>query len=177
MRKGSDFMDISIGSLRTESPMHEHKYAEIIVCTEGEGFLKTTDDCFYLKKGDVIIIPPKTVHSSVSEKGFERIFIGGSFDWILNIKSPVVIPDNTVNDGLLLAKMIYRDRYKNHEYLSSLINAFVSYVLQLIEIDSKTDLAVNAIINEITERFFDCNINLSEILCKRLLRSAFNALI
>ena len=60
--------------------------------------------------------------------------------------------------------MIHRKRFENEEYVTTLINAFVSHILQNIETSDELSLAVKKVINEITENFSDCNINLGQFL-------------
>ena len=56
-----------------EYPPHTHEYWEIITYSEGTGYLYTPDKNYHFKPGTVIIVPPHTVHGSVSESGFVNI--------------------------------------------------------------------------------------------------------
>jgi len=158
-------MDTNIGFLSGYYfPEHKHKHYEIIIYIEGTGFFKTENSQIPFSPGTIIIIPPNTLHCSVSENRFERIYISGKLDWIMSVPNAVSLSNGKNDDGVLLAKLIYQNKYKNSDYLASLINAFGTYILQSMKIDDKTDAAINAITKEISERFFDCNINLSSIL-------------
>lgn len=158
-------MDINIGYLKHGSPWHEHKFYEIIIYTQGFGIFKSKNLQIPFSPGTIIIVPPENAHTtSVSSSDFASIFISGSLDLIPHLSEVLVLSGPVENDGHSLAKMIYQNRYKNSEYSSSLITAFQNYILQNIEIDDKMSIAITAIINEITENFFDCNLNISTVL-------------
>lgn len=157
-------MNVNIGCLKDYYPEHKHKYCEIIIYTKGTGFLKTDNLQIPFSHGTIIIVPPNTPHCSVSEGPYERIYIAGNLDRIINVFTPTYLSVNKDDDGMILAQLIYQNRYKNPDYLTSLINAFLNYILQSIKINDKIDEEINTIINKITDSFSDCSINLSEIL-------------
>ena len=157
-------MDLNIGVLREPCPEHKHKCYETVIYTEGEGMMKAGNFRIPFSKGTIVIIPPNTLHCSVSGGSFERIFITGNLDLIFNVSEPTVLCAREDDDGVILAKLIYQNRYKNPEYLSSLINAFSSCILESIEFNDRIGEAIGAIINEITESFSDSALDLSAIL-------------
>jgi len=157
-------MNVIIGSLKDYYPEHKHKYCEILIYTKGTGFLKTDNLKIPFARGTIIIVPPNTSHVSVSEGPYERIYIAGNLDRTINVASPIHLSADEDDDGMILAQLIYQNRYNNPDYLSSLIHAFLSYVLQSVKINDRIDEEINTIINKITDNFSDCNINLSEIL-------------
>lgn len=157
-------MNLNIGALRNSYPEHKHKCYEIVIYTEGAGILNAGALQIPFSEGTIVIIPPNTLHFSVSGGSFERVFITGNLDLIFNISEPTVLSNGKDEDGMILAKLIYQNRYKNPEYLSSLVNAFSNYILDNIELNDRISEAINAIINEITESFSDSNIDLSAIL-------------
>ncbi len=157
-------MNVNIGYLKDYYPEHKHKYCEIIIYTKGTGFLKTDNLQIPFSRGTIIVVPPNTSHVSVSEEPYERIYIAGNLDRTMNVSYPIHLSGDKENDGMILAQLIYQNRYKNPVYLSSLIHAFLSYVLQSVKINDRIDEEINTIINKITDNFSDCNIDLSEIL-------------
>ncbi len=157
-------MNITIGCLKEFCPEHKHKYAEIIIYTKGTGFLKTDNLQIPFSQGTIVIVPPNTSHCSVSEEPFERIYIAGNLGQIINVSAPTHLSGGKDDDGMILARLIYQNRYKKPDYLTSLINAFASYILQSVKINDRIDEEINSIINEITDNFSDCNINLGAIL-------------
>lgn len=157
-------MNINIGALKNTFPIHEHNFYEIIICTEGEGYLQTETKKIPVTNGTIIIVPPKNLHCCISENKLERIFINGNFDRILHISKPLVLQNHNDNDGVILAKLIYNNRYNKTEYLPTLLSSFESYILDAIEIDDEMSAKVKSIISEIMEKFSDCNIDLCAIL-------------
>ena len=100
-----------------------------------------------------MVVPPNTVHSSTFEEEYERIYINGEFNKIFNLNFPAVILDNPQEEGTLLAKMIYRNRYAGGEYVSALSMAFAQFLVQNLKNDSEISLAVKEIVNTITDSF------------------------
>lgn len=159
-----DVMDIKTGRIKRNSPEHKHRFYEIIIYTDGTGCFSLNDLSLPVSKGTIIVVPPGMEHGTVSDNGCERIFIHGEFDRDLNLAGPVVIKDNSEQEGLFLAEMIYRNRYKNSRYVAELVNVFIEHILQNIETDDNMNAAVKAVINEINNRFSDCSLNLNAVL-------------
>ena len=159
-------MKISINLTKDYSPAHKHAYYQIIIYTKGSGIINIGDGERKISKGDIVIVPPDVMHSSYPECEYERIYIGGEFNQIFNFSEPVVVSDNLSGEGLLLANMIYKNRFANEDYVTALFNAFAHFLLQNINMDDTISIAVKEIINELTENFYDCNLSLSYILQK-----------
>jgi len=157
-------MNVNIGCLKNYCPEHKHKYFEIIVYTKGSGFLKANNRQIPFSPGTIIIVPPNTLHVSVSAEPYERIYIASYSDRTINVYAPIHLSDDEDGDGMVLARLIYKNRYKNPDYLSSLIHAFLNYFLQSVKINDRIDEKINMIITKITDNFSDCNIDLEEIL-------------
>lgn len=161
-----DSMNYSINSINKASPPHYHTNYEVIVCTKGEGVFTCKDEKITHFPGTIIIVPPNTVHSSTFEEEYERIYINGEFNRIFNLHTQTVVTDNLQQEGTLLAKMIYRNRYAGNEYISALANAFAQFLVQNLKNDSEISLAVKEIVNVITDSFFESNFDLRHILKK-----------
>ena len=159
-------MNIMIGLTKGTFPVHTHQFYEIVIYTKGKGSFYADNREIPFSPGTIIIIPPLTPHTSSSTEEYERIYINGEFNHIFSFASPVVLSDNSEKEGFFLAKMIYRNRFGNGEFVSSLINAFTHFMLQNIETDDEINSAIKNIINKITDNFFDSNINLSSLLQK-----------
>ena len=152
----------SIGKVRE----HKHKVYEIAVYTKGTAIYHTADNDFNVSLGKITIVPPDTLHSSEVCDGIERIYIKGEFNQIFNLTSSTVISDNDKKEGLMLAKMIYENRYENPEYVSALVGAFTHFILQSIRMEDDVSLAIKEVINQITNNFYDSNLNVAELLEK-----------
>lgn len=148
------------------SPPHQHKNYEIIVYVNGDSVFRTPEKSIPVSTGKIIIVPPYTEHSSLPDTNPVRIYINGEFNQIFNLHSPVIISDTKDKEGTTLAQMIYKNRYGNPEYVSSLCNAFAHFLLQSIKFDDNISLTVKELINEITDNFHDSNLSLSHILNK-----------
>lgn len=159
-------MNINVGFLDKERPKHKHKFYEILIYTDGSGVLSLNEVKVPFSPGTIVIIPPNTEHEAFSKDTVQRIFINGSFDWLLTNSDPVVLFGNSEGDGLLLADLIYRGRFENSDYIMSLVNALINYIFHNADVDDKMNMAVKSIANEISERFYDSELNPTEILAK-----------
>ncbi len=145
-------------------PLHSHAEYEILYYLEGKGHLHTSSGDFPFSPGTIIIIPPDTLHGSVSENGFKLIAIDSDFENMLSFSSPAVTSDTQGRDGEALATMIYRNRINDDDYLSSLIYAFLRFILRNSTPENTLTRAVRKIANEISENFFDSNFSPSTLL-------------
>lgn len=153
---------INIG--RGKFPEHKHKEYEIAVYTKGKAVYHTEEKDIEVFPGKITVAPPGVWHSTEVCDGIERIYIRGEFNQIFSLTSAIIISDNTKKEGLLLAKMIYENRFENPEYVSALISAFAHFLLQSIRMDDEIGLAVKEIVNKITTEFYDSNLNINEML-------------
>ncbi len=162
-----DTMNFLINYTKELSSPHKHPNYEIIIYTKGNGVLHVSGKDIEVHPGKIIIIPPQTVHySSKTGDDFERIYINGDFTQFFNMDTPTVILDNSENEGLLLAKILYNNRYSTPDYVASLVNAFTHFLLKNIKMESDIFLATKNITEEISNDFYNCNIDLSSILAK-----------
>jgi len=159
-------MNYLINSVSTGSHPHYHTGYEVIVGVKGNGTFFIEDKKIDFYPGIIVIVPPNTPHSSVFEGENERLSVNGEFGHVFNAHSPIIIYDNAQNEGITLAKMIFRNRYGENEYLSALITAFAHFLMQNLKNDSEINLAVKEIVNEITDSFFESTLDLKYLLNK-----------
>lgn len=147
-------------------PKHKHSQYEIAIYTKGNAIYQAGEKDIPVSCGKITIVPPGVEHSTEICDGIERIYIRGEFNQIFNLTSATVITDNAKKEGLLLAKMIYENRYENPEYVSALVNALVHFLLQSIRMEDDIGLVIRDIINQIGNNFYDSNLNAEELLEK-----------
>lgn len=147
-------------------PLHKHNKWEIMYYLSGEGVLATEEKDVPFKKGSIIIVPPKTVHGSVSQNNFVNISISGDFEGYFIFREPVLLQDNPDNEGEHLARFIFNNRYADSAHLSALCTAYICYLLENIECKSGIRTAVGNIITQITENFSDPHLDVCCILKK-----------
>ncbi len=145
-------------------PKHSHSYFEIIHYYKGEGYLYTDKGYIPFNPGTIIIVPPKTIHGSVSEMEFKNISIGGNFKNGLFFDEPITIEDNEDKDGETLAMLLLKNKNYNSMYINSLANAYIHFLLNRISLHKPINSVINEIIDIISEKFDDANINLTEII-------------
>lgn len=160
-------MNFLINLAKDQSAPHKHAYYEIVIFTKGSGVFHASGKNIDAYPGKIIIIPPQTVHHSTkTDADFERIYVGGDFNQFFNMDTPTVIFDNSENEGFLLAKMLFNNRYSTPEYVSSLVSAFTHFLLKNIKMENNIFLATKNIAEEISSDFYNCNIVLCSILSK-----------
>lgn len=145
-------------------PLHSHTYYEILYYLKGQGVLKTEKGDIPYSKGTVIIVPPCFLHGSSSDSGFQNISINGDFRNLLKFKEVVVMKDNEKNEGKLLAELLYNNRLNDNDFLSSLCETYILFLLSNLKIDNNIDNAINKVISEISISAYDSNFNLTTVL-------------
>ncbi len=145
-------------------PNHSHSYFEILLYFKGEGYLYTPNKNIPFKPGTIIIVPPETIHGSVSDKEFKNISIGGDFKNSLFFNEPVCIKDNEDKDGKTLAMLIYKNRKGTTAYINSLANAYIHFLLNILKLEKPVDLVINEILTTISDNSNNSNISISEII-------------
>lgn len=143
---------------------HQHKTYEIIVYISGNGIFCAAGRQIPVFPGKIVVIPPGITHGVVFSDKLERIYINGEFSHIFNFTSPTVVLDDSENEGRLLAKMIYNNRYANSEYVAALVGAFAHFLTQSMKMEDKISTVIEDIVNKITNHFYDSNINLNALL-------------
>ncbi len=159
-------------------PMHTHKKYEIMLYLDGEGYMCTELGNIPFEAGTIVIVPPNIKHGSTSENGFKNISIEGDFEAYFHFDTVKSFEDNATQEGTMLAKMIYENRYGNDTYLASLCTSYICFLMQRVEADCSLKKAVEAIVFEISQQAFDSQINLALILsksryCEDYIRSCF----
>lgn len=145
-------------------PLHSHKNYEIMLYTEGEGFLRTKTENVPFRRGTILIVPPNMIHGSASHQGFRNISIEGEFEGYLHTDTVRSVSDNEEREGETLARLIYENRYKSPAYLASLCTAFLCFLLQRLRVEHPLAQSVQRILSEIAERALDPEIDLGQIL-------------
>lgn len=160
-------MNYLINIMNRVSYPHKHNNYEIIIYTQGRGVFYWDKKEIETARGKIIIVPPGIVHhSSIDGENPERIYINGEFSHVFQLTEPTVIADNSKSEGLELSKMIYNNRFADSEYLNALINAFIHFLLIRIKTDDEIFSAIKNITQEITDNFYDCDIDICAILKK-----------
>ncbi len=145
-------------------PLHKHEHYEVLVYIDGEGDIKIEEQTFSIKKGTIVVVPPKMVHGSISKSNLKSIYVAWKENAPFTFNKPLIFNDNQSEEGQFLAKAIYNNLYKNTEYLTALCNALAQLVLQNVKNQTKLDKAIYQIINNITLNFQDCDFNLNQVL-------------
>lgn len=145
-------------------PMHQHDQWEIMYYLSGKGYMATQNGNIFFEKGSIIIVPPKTMHGSVSEDGFVNISISSDFSHLFMFTEPTKLQENEFGEGRLLASLIFKNRYGNEDYLSALCRAYANYLLQSVTCEAPIKQCIINIIKVIAEKYSDSNFNVTSLL-------------
>lgn len=145
-------------------PMHTHKNYEIMLYLDGEGYMRTELGNIPFEAGTIVIVAPNVKHGSNSGNGFKNISVEGNFEAYFHFDTVKFFKDNEAQEGKMLAKMIYENRYGNEAYLASLCTAYICFLMQQFELDSVMQGCVKKITDEISQNAFDPQIDLAGIL-------------
>lgn len=149
---------------KVKYPLHRHPRWEILYYIEGKGYLLTEGENIPFEKGTIFLIPPNTLHGTISDGSSINISVGGDFNHMLMFDSFVKLSDTPSKDGEALVKLIFSNRYSSPDYLSSLCIAYVQFILKNIQQQTRIQRAVQEIIVKITESFYDSRLDMTSIL-------------
>jgi len=161
----------------TSYPLHHHDHWEIIYYLQGAGVLRTPQKDYPFSANTVLIIPPGTIHGTVSEHVFKGIPIGGDFGNVFFFDSVQCVP-HASEDAKSLMEIIFRNRSFSEDYLSSLCLAYCHCLLKNVTYQDKRVSAVYDIVTAITKHGLHSDFDLSSLLeqsgyVKGYIRSCF----
>lgn len=147
-------------------PLHVHSQYEIIYYLKGTGVLRTETHDYPFVPGTVIIVPPGIYHGSTSSAEFKNISINGDFESFFSFKEITVI-EKTGSEGIFFAEHLYRNRHENSEYIHSLCNTYILYLLRYAPDKNTTmEICINKIISEASQNAFDPDYSITKQLAK-----------
>ena len=150
-----------------ESPfIHTHKYCEIITYFNGNGTLFVNGEKYPVESGCIAVIPSGNSHGSISHNNLNSIYIAGDFGYDFTFTHPIIIKDTPEKEGTCLVNIIYNNRYGDKEYLYSLCNAYVNFIIKNLNFEDDITQAVGDIARNIEKNFHDYNIKLNDYLLK-----------
>lgn len=147
-------------------PIHKHEQYEIIFYLTGKGQMHTSDHNYEFDAGNIIIIPPGTLHASYSKEGFKSIYMRGEFGRYFNLHETVCFRDNDRGEAKQLALIAFANRFGDTDYLASLCTSLIHYILQNLKFVDNVGYAVSKLMSSIADSFHDSTLNLSTLLCE-----------
>lgn len=147
-------------------PLHQHPEWEILYYLEGTGYLQTTTGSIKFSPGTIVIVPPKTIHASVSKDGFVNISICGDFGHVFMFDNIIAQQDNNDLNGKRLATLILDNRFSDTKYLSTLCNAYAHFLLTNVVYEKRINKEINNIIKEIEENYSEPHFDVTNLLNK-----------
>ena len=148
-------------------PEHKHEFWEIIYNTEGEGLYDIENKLYSFSDGNIIVIPPNTLHYKYSEGFYSDIYLQVSD---LPFKDIYWVNDDADNTFKTLIEMCYRIFHKQGSNYTDIINSLWETMLRIL-INLKENHTVhpqieefkNLLINHISDPEFKIHSELSRI--------------
>jgi len=150
----------------TKFPPHSHSDYEISFCLNNSGVLTANGKQYPFSSGSIVIVPPGTVHTSCSDSVLDCIYLRGEFSLLFSISEPIILRDNESDDGRQLATMIFNNRFSNAEFVTSLCDAYIHFILINMKTEDNIGKAVKEIIEKLTLGSSNANLSASKILAQ-----------
>ncbi len=149
---------------RATFSLHSHKQHEITIFTKGNGVYRLGDTTFSFSAGTVVVVPPNTMHSSLSTEQVERIYLCGNFETVLPSDAHAVFRDEPNGEGEQLARLILHNRFGNSTYVNALCESYLQFIVGHIQAEDAVHQTVQTIIRRISDTCYDTECNVTEIL-------------
>lgn len=153
-----------VSNYKRQPGIHKHRYYEIITYFGGEGVLFADGVEKPVSNGKIAVVPPGVKHGSYTEETLQSIYVAGDLGNDFAFNEVVLVNDTKDGEGLCLANLIYNNRYGNKEYLRSLCNAYVSFIMKNIKIDGGIKQTIREIARQIERRFCDVELKVNDLL-------------
>lgn len=145
-------------------PLHQHPTWEVMYYLSGTGHLATNGDDIPFEPGSIMIVPPQTVHGSVSQNGFVNISISGDFGHLFHFETITAQKDDPYMHCGDLARLIYENRYASAECVAALCNAYAHFLLKNAEYKKPISIALDKILEAVTLHFYDSAFDITALL-------------
>ena len=137
---------------------HSHKAYEIICCASGNYTVYIEEKEYFLKKNDIIIIPPNTVHKAMSDIEFTDIYVQAQS---INSEGIQTLHDESgrIFSLMLMLESILIEKGMNYQNIAdSILDVICNYLVQLMNVKYKypfTEKLKNAILEGFSSPDFD----------------------
>lgn len=146
---------------------HSHNFYEIMLVIRGKGTFYTQDNEYLMQPGSIFIVAPNVSHGIVAKEGYKILSISGAFDRLSFIDDIYALQDNIYNEGKKLAELILYNRFGNEDYVLSLCDAYVKYILLNLELTPKnTTASIYKIISKMEQHFGDSDLRVGGLLAE-----------
>ena len=146
--------------------LHSNKFYEIMLVLSGECTLFTENEEYPLQTGSIALISPGCARGLTTKGEYKILSIAGIFDRLSFVDKICVLQDNIYNEGKKLAQMILYNRFGNEDYLNSLCDAYIKYILFNFDRPPmhNTTASIYKIIGEMEKRFGSSDLSVSSLL-------------
>ena len=144
---------------------HTHDFYEIMTVISGGGRFFTEDEEYDIGVGSIIVVCPGVSHGIASEENYKIISVSGRFEKLSCIDRCCVIQDNAKGEGKTLSELILFNRFNNEDYLNSLCDVFLKYVMLNVEYNIKnTTVSIYKIIAQMEKGFMNGDLSIGRLL-------------
>lgn len=147
--------------------VHSHDYWEIVYCTSGNGtFNSDNGHSMDYQTGEIVLIPPKIVHSNKSTHGFTNIHLTMDNIALSNVNFIKIIdnPSQILYHSFSQAYYIYNCDMPNKFNILSILGDLIGNCLIAFFGAKQFSPIIEKIRMEIIKNFTDCNLDLNKII-------------
>ena len=113
--------------------MHRHSHWEIILNLEGEGTTEINGKIYAIHPGDIMVVPPNTLHCESSEQGLRDMFLQANQLDFLGV-AVVRDTDGAVDQLMrLLHRVMAEEQTKDGRLADSLVESICQYVKRYLQ--------------------------------------------
>ena len=144
---------------------HTHDFYEIMLVLTGNATFFTDKEKHQIKPGNIIVVAPGVHHGIVASEGYNLISIAGHFERLGFVEDAYVLEDNIYGEGKKLAELVLYNRFGSEDYVQSLCDAYIKYILLSLEYPVKnTTASIYKIISKMEKNFGNSDISIGKLL-------------
>lgn len=140
-------------------------FYEILLVLSGNGRFITEDGEFPLTEGALFVTSPGTSSEISSRKGYKILSVAGHFEQLSFIRGTRALSDNIYGEGRRLAELLVYNRFGNEDYLRTLCDAYIKFILLNLERQPKNIvISIQKIVENIEKSFRNSDLSIGELL-------------
>ncbi len=157
---------MSMPGVKNTSVVHSRNSYEIMLMLSGEATLFSGDKEFCMQPKSIFIAAPSCAYEITTSAGYSILSISGDFPRLSFIKGVAALQDGIGGEGRRLAELILYNRFGNEDYLESLCDAYIKFILLNLERSPANNVtgAIYKIIDQMEKRFGNSDLSIGKLL-------------
>lgn len=151
---------------KNTSVVLSHSFYEIMLVLSGEGTLFSGGKEYRMQQGSIFITAPNCAHGITAAEGYSILSVSGDFPRLSFIKDVCALKDNINNEGRRLAELILYNRFGNEDYLGSLCDAYIKFIILCLDRSPANNVtgAIYKMIDKMEKNFGQSDLSIGKLL-------------